>query len=159
MYKTVDPSEGESDFYKGFTEKEKTRIFSVLTGKKVKICEIMGNAIIGEEMLDHPKKRFDVSIHCLSVMGKYFRLKAGALPNLPNALKRDLSKMVHIKRSTRIAQFRKLVGLLLNNYRKMPKQVVAQYVRFLFSRVGEFFILNNELGLLEIFIFIYFFKI
>lgn len=129
MYKTVDPTERDSDFYKDFTENEKERIFMVLTGKKVKICEIMGNAIIGEEMLDHPKKRFDVSIHCLSVMGKFFRLKNGALPNLPNGLRRDLSKMINVKRSTRIGQFRKLLGLLLNNYRKIPKQVVAQYVR------------------------------
>lgn len=129
MYKTVEPSEKNSDFYKGFSKQEKERIFSVLSGKKIKICEILGNAIIGEEMMNNSKGKFDVSIHCLSVLGKYFKLKENALTNLPNALRKDLSKMIYIKRKTRIEHFKKIVKLMLSNYHKMPKQLINQYVR------------------------------
>lgn len=128
MYKTVDISEKDSDFYEGLSHQEKDRLFSVLSGKKIKICEIQGNAIIGEEMMTNVNGKFDVSIHCLSTLGKYFRLKENALSNLPNALRRDLSKMIFIKRQSRIQQFKKIVRLMMKNYHKMPKQLITQYV-------------------------------
>ena len=129
MYKTVHISEKDSDYYEGLSHQEKERVFSVLSGKKIKICEIQGNAIIGEEMMANQDGKFDVSIHCLSVLGKYFRLKDNALSNLPNALRRDLSKMIYIKRTTRIQQFKKIVRLMMKNYHKMPKKIINKFVR------------------------------
>jgi hypothetical protein len=129
MYKTVNIAEKDSDYYQGLTQQEKERIFSVLSGKKIKICEIEGNAIIGEEMMTNPGGKFDISIHCLSVLGKYFRLKENALSNLPNALRRDLGKMIYIKRQTRIHQFKKIVRLMMKNYHKMPKKIINKFVK------------------------------
>ena len=132
MYKTVDISEKDSDYYQGLTNSEKERLFSVLSGKKIKICEIQGNAIIGEEMLTNSQSKFDVSINCLSSLGKYFRLKENALTNLPNALRRDLTKMIYVKRTSRIQQFKKIVRLMMKNYHMIPKQFINQYVPDLF---------------------------
>lgn len=132
MYKTVDISEKDSDYYQGLTNSEKERLFSVLSGKKIKICEIQGNAIIGEEMLTNSQSKFDVSINCLSSLGKYFRLKENALTNLPNALRRDLTKMIYVKRTSRIQQFKKIVRLMMKNYHMIPKQFINQYVPYLF---------------------------
>lgn len=128
MYKTVHISEKDSDYYDGLGPAEKERLFSVLSGKKIKICEIEGNAIIGEEMMANSRGRFDISIHCLSTLGKYFRLKENALSNLPNSLRRDLTKMIYIKRKSRIHQFKKIVRLMMKNYHKMPKQIINKYV-------------------------------
>lgn len=128
MYKTVHAAEADSDFYAGFSPPEKERVFAVLSGKKIKICEIQGNAIIGEEMLANPSARFDVSINCLSTLGKYFRLKPNALTNLPHALRRDLGKMVAVKRKSRIAQFKRVVRLMMRNFTKAPEQILGPYV-------------------------------
>lgn len=131
MYKTINISEIDSDFYSDFTLSEKKNIFSVLNGKKIKICEILGNAIIGEEMLIKKNQTFDISINCLSAFGKYFQLKENALNNLPLSLRRDFSRMICIKRKTRIQNFKKIVKLMLHNFQKIPKKLIFKYVHLI----------------------------
>jgi hypothetical protein len=131
MSKTINISEIDSDFYSDFTLSEKKSIFSILNGKKIKICEILGNAIIGEEMLIKKNQSFDVSINCLSAFGKYFQLKENALNNLPLSLRRDFSRMIYIKRKTRIQNFKKIVKLMLHNFQKIPKKLIFKYVNLI----------------------------
>ena len=129
MYKTIHSSETDSDFYKSFTNLEKEKIFSILSGKKIKICEIFGNAVVGEEILIDKDNKMDVSVDCLSVNGAYLKLKEGALSNLPGPMKKDLVKVGAVRRKTRIQQFERLIRLMIKSFCKIPKRFIDQYVR------------------------------